>query len=281
MNSMLYFVLAFGASTGQYQEHTNILSLIKPTIKAVQCATKCAVLTHQEDRNRCVEVCTADDSENLCRYSWLCGEACRLACAEVEEEGHRRLVSLDQVECQFTWQTNRQATPAEIRPVNFIALAQDKAEMWRVIGSPVSESRLRLTSSQTQMFSRLMVVAVSEKGVEDVKNVPVYSSSSCTSVNSEGAADKEDTTTKGAVIDPESASDDLIKTPDNSAVNQTLFFILSLCCICLSCTALMIYLLYSCSTKQENSTKVQNFKLAQIAKPDKIEAIFVIEGAKF
>lgn len=260
-------LLLVSASNGYDKKYESILNLMSSTIKSAKCASKCSWLRNQEEKTKCHQVCTADAGEGLCQYSWLCGEPCRLACTEILDNRHtHRLVDIKQAGCQLKWKVDRLAG----RTLTFITLAQDKAGMWRRLTNGRTEAGQSLSSAQTQMFVQLMVVAVSEQGVQDAKVVPVHSYLVCP------REEEDETEDETSTLLP--LTSQTLQSPDNPVVNETLFFILSLCCVFLSSVALLLFLLYHCSKKSLAQSKVQNCKLSQIQKDKNHVDIFVVDS---
>ena len=242
-------------------EFTSVLNLISPNIESARCTSKCSQLT-EESFNKCHEMCMS--SEDLCRYSWLCGEECRQGCKETPQTNLHLLLSL-QVGCELSWKIEKESNS----PATFISMAEDKAGMWRLIGEGNSATMLRLTTAQTMVFSRVVVVAVSGTGVQDMRSVPVYPS-----VCQQPAQAASVLTIPAHYQLTKSLREDLTVVSGNVEIYQTLFFILALCCFVLSCTALLLYSLHSCSKPREN--KVQTTKLSPIIS-EKNNPIYIIK----
>ena len=148
-------------------EMEDLLDLLQTNIEETRIKVKCSSASITEDVEKCLEMNRVPE---LCQFSWLCGEGCRLACLE-EEPKHILIQDIEQSSCSVSWFLEDSSYSTQ-----FIVVAKDEAGMWRVLEDRYTQVELELTAPDTLKYRKISVLAISDFGVEDVHSIQVQPS---------------------------------------------------------------------------------------------------------
>jgi hypothetical protein len=160
-----------------------LTTLLSGHIRQASCEARCGAADTAEDRSRCLEVCTMGaGAAEICKYVWLCGQGCSLACrppAEEPRSGQRRLLALAQDGCQADWEMHSDKEEEHLGAVVYIVAGRDNSGMWSMLAPLLHHTSTLLSSTQVNRYAALAVMAITADGVADIAMMPLKAVANC------------------------------------------------------------------------------------------------------
>ena len=160
IKTLLVILTLIGSSICAFQldsEKKLLVDLLTDQISAGQCISKCAEISDHLEAAKCLTMCQSADA--MCRYAWLCGAACKQACAKPKATVDLHL-ELQQSGCRLTWTVN----VADIQPA-FIVVGTDWTGMMSVFKEGTLNTDMELTETVVNKYREIDVLAVTAAGL--------------------------------------------------------------------------------------------------------------------
>ena len=152
--------------TPRSTEMEDLLDLLQKNIEETRIKVRCSALSSSLEVDKCLEM---SRNPELCKFSWLCGEGCRVACIQVVP-GDILIQDIEQTSCSVSWFLDGSS------PAQYIVVAQDGAGMWRILKDGHTSGELDLSAQDTEKYKKISVLAISGFGVEDVRSLRIHPS---------------------------------------------------------------------------------------------------------
>ena len=249
-------------------------SLIRGKIDEARCQLTCEPIKDDTvEQERCTRVCLTGDY-SVCDYDWLCtGRGCQQACLPSVHDFTSTDLRVDSCKLAVPLtQANADVT--------FIIGARDKSNMWRMVRIAFTPgSQLQLKDEDIEKFQSLGVIGVSNAGIVERHNIPmeVFNCAVPTedlvniieepraqflfqdNINSEVFDYEDDFAMEDATDKYEIVEENriLLQQLDNEDINRLVLMLLSALVLVCSCVLLVLFSLYLCRTRQQNSITEQ------------------------
>ena len=245
-------------------------SLIRGKIDEARCQLTCEPIKNDAvEHERCMRVCLTGDY-SVCDYDWLCtGRGCQQACLPSVHDFTSTDLQVDS--CKLLVPLTKANAD-----VIFIIGARDKSNMWRMVRASFAPgSQLYLKDEDIEKFQSLGVVGVSGAGIVERHNIPLEVFNCATpsqditndldkpkaqflfqdNVDSEvfdyeNDFTMEDSTEKYEIVEENRI---FLQQLDNEDINRIVLMLLSALVLVCSCVLLVLFSLYLCRTRRQNS----------------------------
>ena len=252
MNMYSAFTLVFALTSvrgfnPRTTEMNDLLDLLQTNIEETRMKVKCSTASTPEDVEKCIKMNRVPE---LCQFSWLCGDGCRLACLE-DEPRHILIQEIEQSSCSVSWFLEDSSYPTQ-----YIVVAKDGAGMWRILEDGYTQEELELTAQDTLKYRKISILAISDFGVEDVRSLQVQQSN-CETVQ----AFKQSSS-----------------TPENTGIPnlQIILLVSAILTLSFSCLSVLLY----CKQSRRKPTLEHTKKLTPIIK-DESKCKFLVDHPEF
>lgn len=163
---LMVFLTPIHGFTPRSTEMEDLLNLLQNDIEETRIIVRCSALSSSVEVEKCIEM---SRNPELCKFSWLCGEGCRVAC--IQEVPKEILIQdIEQTSCSISWFLDGSY------PAQYIVVAQDGAGMWRILKDGLTSGELDLSAQDTEKYTQIYVLAISGFGVEDVRILRIHPS---------------------------------------------------------------------------------------------------------
>ena len=150
-----------------------LINLLKDSIRAASCVSKCTGLPDPVSTEKCMTMCRSAEEEDLCRYAWLCGKACKQACQPSKAALTRPKLSVQQSGCELSWTATAPSVDDSQQPA-FVVVGTDWTGMWSVFKSGTLDSSMERTDKLMERYARIDVLAVTSAGLVAMKGIEIH-----------------------------------------------------------------------------------------------------------